>query len=749
MSNSSPTPVPCPQCAAPVRPGLPACARCGLRMVGPEAARLWQVTQQISALRAEADHLIGLLRQPVSHSVPQPYVQPFPGPQPPAYAPKPRRSLSGQQVMLGLGGLLILSAASFFLLVVWLVVGVVGQAAIMVTLTGAAVLAAAEATRRRLPAAAETFALVATGLLLIDLAAARSLDLAGLGGVPADAYWTGAGLLGGALLLAADRVVPRTRDGVSLRPVLTFRPAAAALLSVAGVAAVFALAVGPVSFSALSLVLAVLAVAGVVLAVRLDSPPPGVPVPGGVPLSAAPPLLTALWAVVAHEYAGLEVGLAPASTSLERYGALVLLLVLPLLVLLLRAARPALNRSALGRLVPGRVAGRDLLVDLAVVAALPALAIAVVDAHRWALVVLAWVVAVALVVELVLRRGSRGAKPSNPSAVGVVGWALLPALTLLVWALTERAAVDGLALTEDLALSPAPWWLPVLPALAWVTAAAGAVVVTRRAGWGALCHTAVLTALILLVRDSEPLVQVVVALVACAVSAAVAGVARALADEAERDLHTLAASLFAGFYGLASLAISAVESPVLNAAAFVVTGACLLASAAGRDRLELAYPGAFLVSAGVWRLLADLEVEPVELYSLAPFFLLAGIGLAQWRRRPTAPTVLTMGPALGVALMPTTWVAITEGDVVRLVTVTLLSIGVLVLGLARSWRAPVVVGGTVLLLVAITQGGPLLAHVHGFVTLFVAGSLLLAVGVAWEKAVLAGRRAAGWFSTLQ
>src|SRR5690606_28120439 len=110
----------------------------------------------------------------------------------------------------------------------------------------------------------------------------------------------------------------------------------------------------------------------------------------------------------------------------------------------------------------------------------------------------------------------------------------------------------------------------------------GGVVVTRRAGWGVLCQAAVLTSLVLLVRESEPLVQVVVALVACAVSAAVAGLVRALPGGAQRDLHELAASLFAGAYGLAALGLSVLESPVLNAAAFVVTGACLLASAGGR-----------------------------------------------------------------------------------------------------------------------------------------------------------------------
>src|SRR5689334_18722842 len=65
-----------------------------------------------------------------------------------------------------------------------------------------------DVTMRSLPAAAETAAVVATGLILVNLAAAQRLDLAGLGGVPLDRYWAYSSALAGALLVGCDLVVP-------------------------------------------------------------------------------------------------------------------------------------------------------------------------------------------------------------------------------------------------------------------------------------------------------------------------------------------------------------------------------------------------------------------------------------------------------------------------------------------------------------------------------------------------------------
>ncbi len=349
---TSPDAFPCPNCATLLEPGVQACTACRLRLVGPEAVRLWQVNQQITALKAEADRLIGALMAPPGAVPATASYAGGPYPATPAGPARPaRRQVSGQQILLGLGALLLLSAASFFLLVVWFVVGLAGQALIMATLTGAAVVGSVLATRKRLPAAAETAAVIATGLLTLDLAAAHWLDLAGLGDLATDAYWAGAGLLGGVLLIGFDRLVPRAAAGEPLRRILVFRPAGTAMLAVAGWSAMAAIDPRPLTLAAVALVLAVVSAAGAYAAYRLDTPFPG-RTGWAVPLSAVPLLVSAGIAFATHVLTGLGLGYEPSSAISERYGAFALLLVVPAVALIALRQVDLVPAAAVGWLVP-------------------------------------------------------------------------------------------------------------------------------------------------------------------------------------------------------------------------------------------------------------------------------------------------------------------------------------------------------------------------------------------------------------
>ncbi|MGZ5405619.1 MAG: SCO7613 C-terminal domain-containing membrane protein, partial [Nocardioides sp.] len=72
----------------------------------------------------------------------------------------------------------------------------------------------------------------------------------------------------------------------------------------------------------------------------------------------------------------------------------------------------------------------------------------------------------------------------------------------------------------------------------------------------------------------------------------------------------------------------------------------------------------------------------------------------------------------------------------------------LLVGLTQQWKAPVATSTLVLAAIAFTQGGPFVAYVPGWLILGVAGAALLTAGVAWERAVNAGRVANRWFRTL-
>ncbi len=755
MRVSTPAPFPCPHCDAPVIPGSPACPECGLRLVGPQAARLWQVNQQIGALRSEADVLVSqLLRPPAVPSVApyqpgDPYAGPRTDPQPPypaspTYAAGSRRRagtrLGGQQILLGLGALLLLSGVSFFLLVIWLVVGVAGQATIMVGLTGAAAAAAVLATRRQLTSAARTAAGIATGLVVLDLWAAHHLGLAGLGDVAADGYWSVAALLGAAVLVGFDRLVPRVVAERPAPPVLVYVPAAATLLAVAGWCTISALGAEPVVLCGLAALLAVLSAAAAGAAYRLD------------PWAAVPLAVSALGAVVVHLGSGIAVGYDPATATTQRYAACAVLLVLPVLALVApRLARPLAPEAA--REHPGWA----WLPAVGVWALVPPLGIPVVDVPRAVVVVLAVLLAAGLVALCltglpVTRAPFTGAdtRPAWLGAAILLAWVALPVLFLLVLAEVDGWHADGLELFAGFPrLAPDSWWLPVVPGAAWAVAALVAATKERSASFAVLAQLAAAATAFTAVRDADEAVAVAMGLVGCAASFALAGYARTLADSPGNRVLDHSAVTFALLYGGCGILASIEEPVLLEVAAWVGVGVLTLVYSGSRGRLGFAYLGSVLVTAGTSRLLADQGVGVVELYTAPLVVLLAVIGLVQHLRNRQARTMLTMGPALSVALLPSLAVTLEDGGALRLAGLTVVSIVVLVLGLLRRWQAPVTVGALVLLVVAINQGGQGLAYVPGWIILVGGGAVLLTAGVLWERALLAGRRTQAWYASLR
>jgi hypothetical protein len=190
--------LPCPVCGRPVdEPPPPACPQCGLPAVGQAARVVARIGATMRELAADRDALLAALRGaagPVPPPVPP--AAPAPAPWRPAApdpvvwmteAPeprRPRRRLSPQEVLLGLGALLLVAAAIAFVAVAWTRLGVGFQAAVMSVVTAAACGASAWTARRGLRATEEALAAAGTALLAVDLAAARSLGLFRLEEVP-------------------------------------------------------------------------------------------------------------------------------------------------------------------------------------------------------------------------------------------------------------------------------------------------------------------------------------------------------------------------------------------------------------------------------------------------------------------------------------------------------------------------------------------------------------------------------------
>lgn len=176
----------CPDCGGAIDEQDSACPACRLPLRGVQAQQLFEVLTLadtlLAALRRSAPPATtaagagtaasGLPagRMPASAGS-------LPGGAVPAQPPPHRRGLSAASVpkiLLALGAACLLVAALVFLAVTWSVMGVGGRTATLVLLTAVTASLAAWMARRHLRGAAESLALVALGLLSLDLVGARS-----------------------------------------------------------------------------------------------------------------------------------------------------------------------------------------------------------------------------------------------------------------------------------------------------------------------------------------------------------------------------------------------------------------------------------------------------------------------------------------------------------------------------------------------------------------------------------------------
>ncbi|MGY1643763.1 SCO7613 C-terminal domain-containing membrane protein [Geodermatophilus sp. SYSU D00703] len=207
--------LPCPVCGRGVLRSDPGpCASCGLPAVGQAALVVARIEVTIDEMARDRDRLLDTLRaaaagappappeaparpahrgSPIAERVPpgRPGSGPFPAaplPAPstedrPRLLPAPARRISPQQVLLGLGALLVVAAAIAFVAVAWTRLGLVFQAAVMGTVTVSACGISAWTARRGLRATEEALAAAGAALLAVDLGAAHALGLWGLDGV--------------------------------------------------------------------------------------------------------------------------------------------------------------------------------------------------------------------------------------------------------------------------------------------------------------------------------------------------------------------------------------------------------------------------------------------------------------------------------------------------------------------------------------------------------------------------------------
>jgi hypothetical protein len=708
--------IPCPDCRAELAVGSASCPECGIRLTGPDAVRLWAVDQQLERYAAERVQLIERLRQPAAP------VPPAVGQPPVSPRPSGGSSPSGQQLLLGLGALLLLSAATFLGVVMWMTVGVWGQALLLVILIALSVAGAVMATRRRLPAAAETGAVLASGLTGVGLWAAWTLNLGGLSSVPAALYASLASAFAGLLLLGFDRTVPRSDAAGKLRPIFTYRPVATAALALSPWLLLAHEAPTGVVL-VLGFLLVAMAGAGLWwLAERFLNPD-----------AAVAPLISAGLAVVAAVVAGALDGFDVSSATRE-------LSVLVVVALLVVVAWLGHRR--------GRQQG-DLAMFASAVVAVPLLWSLGWEVH-WA-VLLGVCVALALIA-LALALAPWGTDVMQSTAhqaaqvfVALLGVALLATLAALHFS-------DELQLVNAPAGAGPSHLVVAGVAAVWVVAAAVVATRLKSLPWLVLAHLMLVAVVVMGMLQSGSGARVLVWLGTAALLALVSAALEATRVRSALQWPEAGVMVLVFGSGFAAvtlaLALSTLDQPH-QGLVFLAVGFIAYVSSLVPGRLRLAYAGAFIISTGTSMLAVDAGMDSVETFTWPLALLLATVGWRHWSADRSARSMLTMGPALSAALLPSTLAAVFEGDAARLALVTLMAVALLVLGLTLRLKAPVVVASVCLAYVGITQGGPVIAELPAWFTLGTAGLTLLAVGVSWERAVLAGRRGSAWFAELR
>ncbi|GID29215.1 SCO7613 C-terminal domain-containing membrane protein [Paractinoplanes brasiliensis] len=762
---------PCPQCGTPASPesGCPSCGRGpdpdAIEVVRADAEiaelnrRLFEARRAVAGLEATLAQ-VWSRRQAAAARIQQ--RQP---------APAPAGEASNRLVQTALfliGGLLLAVAAIVFTAVAWDQFGVGGRAVVLAVVTGAALVVPFVALRRRLTATAETFAAIGLLLMLLDGYAAWHVNLFGVADGSAWGY-AGAvcavtaavavgyehltGLAGPrfAALVAAQPVIPLLVAAAEPGPaVWGFAFAAVGALNVA----VLAVRRGGLGFAAvLAGSLAALAAAGSALVALFDTTSPGRAAGGGAALVTAA-LVVLAGALVASAPVARQVAdgllvvataiaagrvtvlLTPGGGNTLAEVALVLLVIAVLVVTVPRAGVGARIGAAATVLPPAAFA-----FGWAMVEAFRTLLVAHFDENPARA---GWVLPVAL------------------ALLGAAAVALVPAGRRVLVSLIAVAliAVTGLQL---------PWWGTPIVELVLVAVSLGVAVRFNRA---AVFVALPLGAHAVATGLPEPGVAAGVFAAVAVLGCATATLTR---DSARDPLHTgsllvgLLAVPAAAWSGVAAfttdhlpqmfavLAVSALVTALRRPAAEVAahTGAAialvLAATGAGagperaaivfalwglvlairaRQRGYLLAAVASEVAAGVL-VAAGNGVTTLEAYTVpaAAVALLAGVLFGRGRSSWVA-----YGPALVAALLPSlASVLAGDGQHLRRLLLGVAAVAVVVAGAVFKLRAPVLVGGGVLVVLALHELAQFWDLIPRWIPLAVAGLLLVVIATTIER----------------
>jgi hypothetical protein len=713
----------CPVCGRPVGDiGAGPCPVCGLPAAAQAALVVARIGATLTDLARDRDALLVTLRAAapgVDTSAAEPSAPPPPpgqvpwpgrpaaaatyaparppaaplGPQQPAGNPPPapaahpvRQRLSPQQVLLGLGALLVVAAAITFVAVAWTRFGIVFQAGAMLTATTAAAGVSAWSARRALRATEEALAAAGAALLAVDLGAARALGLFELENVGLRPWWALSCAVVVTASLALSRLTPSTATWplaalLAAQPLPFLLLPAELLTGPAGVAVALGLAAGDVVAAR---------------RLRRQLRPVGAVLAGIFATVGTLGGLGAAWSADDAE-SWTTTGLL----ALAGAGALVLH----------RWSRDTRTSRIPAYVLPGSVGA---------------------------------VVALALAGSL-LRIGDDGSWVA--AGLGLSG---LTAAVLLAGRTAPTAGLVGSGTTLTLvhaAVFADQLRFGELAVVALAATVPALLTALRLPGLRPAATVAALLApalAVLLARADDVLPPAVAGLLLALLGATAFTVATLRAGRPEEwtaaacgpvlALTAAATSSAAGAWGQTAIQLSIVG---VAAGAYAVV--------VSRRWVGVVAVGDLVVAS--WIAVGGAGIETPEAYTVPAAVGLLVIAVPALRAG--AASWAAEAAAAGVALVPSALVVVATPTALRLFLVVTAAVLLTVAGTALHRQAPFVIGAGVLLVVAVGRLGPYAPLLPRWITLGTAGLLLLVVGATYERRRQQAREAVAWVAQMR
>lgn len=195
--------------------------------------------------------------------------------------------------------------------------------------------------------------------------------------------------------------------------------------------------------------------------------------------------------------------------------------------------------------------------------------------------------------------------------------------------------------------------------------------------------------------------------------------------------------------GLLSLALAATDLPML-ALVLSVGGVVMAGTAIRPDRRAAGHVAVVLFVLAAWVRLAAWDVTTPEAYALPVTVPALVVGHLSRRRDPALSSWTAYGAGLGLALVPSLLAAWGDPHWFRPLLLGTAALAVTLVGARSRLQAPLVLGGSVLALVALHELAPYVAQVVGVLPRWappaLAGAVLLAMGATYEQRLRDARR---------